>query len=53
MEKRERERERIQTFGVFSDDDDVEPLEAGGHARSVEAVAEVDVEVESCFEEYF
>ena len=35
------------TFGVFPDDDNVEPLEPGGHPGGVEAVDEVDVEVES------
>ena len=36
-----------RTFGVFPDDDNVEPLEPGGHPGGVEAVDEVDVEVES------
>jgi hypothetical protein len=49
-EKEKREKKRKQrTFGVFSDDDDIEPLEARGHARGVKAVTEVDVEVERCF----
>ena len=35
------------TFGVFPDDDDVEPFESRRDPGGVEAVAEVDVEVES------
>ena len=47
--ERRKEKKDSLTFGVFPDDDDVEPLESGGHPGGVEAVDEVDVEVESCW----
>ena len=57
MGKKEKKRKNKTqpTFSVFPDDDDVKPLESRGHPGGVEAVAEVDVEVESCvlFSEIF